>query len=70
MKFLGVPRKILTDNGGELVNDEFMDMTDNLNIHVMTTPAEAPWCNGICEKHNHTIGVMLEKLWEDAKIKC
>ena len=67
IKFLGVPRKILTDNGGEFVNQEFMDMADNLNIHVMTTPAEAPWCNGICEKHNHIIGVMLEKLWEDGQ---
>ena len=65
VKFLGIPRKILTDNGGEFVNQEFMDMADNLNIHVMTTPAEAPWCNGICEKHNHIIGGMLDKLWED-----
>ena len=67
VKFLGVPRKILTDNGGEFVNQEFMDMADNLNIHVMTTPAEAPWCNGICEKHNHIIGTMLDKLWEDGQ---
>ena len=67
VKFLGVPRKILTDNGGEFVNQDFMDMADNLNIHVMTTPAEAPWCNGICEKHNHIIGGMLDKLWEDGQ---
>ena len=65
IKFLGVPGKFLTDNGGEFVNNDFMDMADNLNIHVMTTPAEAPWCNGVVEKHNHIIGVMLEKLWED-----
>ena len=67
VKFLGVPRKILTDNGGEFVNQDFMDMADNLNIHVMTTPAEAPWCNGICEKHNHIIGGMLDKLWEEGQ---
>ena len=65
IKFLGVPRKFLSDNGGEFRNEEFNDMADNLNIHVMTTPAEAPWCNGMVEKHNHIIGVMLEKLWED-----
>ena len=36
-----------------------------MNVHVLTTPAEAPWCNGIVERHNQVIGSMMEKLWED-----
>ena len=65
VRFLGVPKKFLTDNGGEFVNDSFMDMADNLNVQVLTTPAEAPWCNGIVERHNQVIGKMMEQLWED-----
>ena len=65
VRFVGVPKKFLTDNGGEFVNDSFMDMADNLNVQVLTTPAEAPWCNGIVERHNQVIGKMMEKLWED-----
>ena len=32
VRFLGVPKKFLTNNGGEFVNDSFMDMANDLNV--------------------------------------
>ncbi len=35
----GCPRKILHDNGRELVNDLFLKMTDVVNLRSIATPA-------------------------------
>ena len=43
-------------------------MCESLNIVVLTTAAESPWSNGLCERHNAVLGNMLEKL--SAEQKC
>ena len=62
INIFGVPDRILTDNGGEFNNDDMRDMSENLNTEVTTTPAESPWSNGTCERHNAVIGSMLDKI--------
>ena len=61
----GVPDKILSDNGGEFNNEDMRDMGENLNTTVLTTPAESPWSNGICERHNAVISDMLKKIMKE-----
>ena len=58
----GAPIKYFSDNGGEFNNYEFQSMCENLNITVKTTAAEAPWSNGMCERHNGILGNMAEKV--------
>lgn len=64
----GSPRTVLSDNGGEFANSDFVEMCENLNINFITTAAESPWSNGLVEKHNHIIGEAVYKVMED--IKC
>ena len=64
----GVPDRILTDNGGEFNNRDMQDMAENLNTEVMTTAAESPWSNGVCERHNAVIGQMVTKMMSDSDI--
>ena len=47
MNTFQVPDKILTDNGGEINNEELRDMSENLNTEVLATAAESPWSNSI-----------------------
>lgn len=61
----GAPGKILTDNGGEFNNSEMRDFGENFNVKVLTTSAEAPWSNGVCERINAVIGDMVEKIMAD-----
>ena len=52
LKHPGPPTKFLTDNGGEFMNSEFLDLCEQMNITVKTTAAESPWSNGLVERHN------------------
>ena len=56
---------MFSDNGGKFESSEFKDMCEDFNIKVVTTPAEAPWSNGICERHNHILTETLLKIKED-----
>ena len=67
IKFHGAPQKFLTDNGGELMNDAFVDLCDQFNIIVKTTAAESPWSNGLVERHNLVLSEMLEKVLDSEK---
>ena len=58
----GAPGQILSDNGGEFNSDDFRIMGEQLNTRVRTTAAEAPWSNGINERHNGTLGRMIDKI--------
>ena len=58
----GRPVQIYTDNGGEFVNEEFMQMCLKFGIKVKTTAAYAPWSNGIVERHNGQIGEAVNKV--------
>ena len=57
--------KYLTDNGGEFVNQEFLEKCEKFNINIKTTPAESPWSNGMVERHNAVIANMLDKVLAD-----
>ena len=63
----GAPMKILTDNGGEFNNDEMKALGESFNIKILSTAAESPWSNGICERLNGVLGTMVSKIVEDAK---
>ena len=63
----GTTEKFLTDNGGEFVNEEFTEMCESLNIKIKRTGTEAPWSNGLVERHNLIISEMLVKVLEDTK---
>ena len=62
------PSKIFSDNGGEFVSHDFIDLCENFNINIITTPSESPWSNGACERHNKILTDIVLKTKED--IKC
>ena len=63
----GPPQKFLSDNGGEFINQAFLDLCEAYNITIKTTGAEAPWSNGLVERHNQVLGNMLDKVLQDLK---
>ena len=67
ISLFGAPKKVFSDNGGEFICDEFINMCDAFGITVSTTPTCAPWSNGICERHNQTLTNMLLKIKDDTK---
>ena len=52
IRIFGFPKSFLSDNGGEFVNKEMIDLAEKYNIILKTTAAESPWSNGLCERHN------------------
>lgn len=62
----GAPGFFLSDNGGEFVNDEVIELAEQFNITVRTTAAESPWSNGLCEKHNGILADNVHKTMADA----
>ena len=67
ISMFGAPQKLLTDNGGEFNNDEMRQVGDSFNIKIMTTAAESPWSNGVCERLNAVIGDIVRKIIADTK---
>ena len=65
INIFGPPKKILTDNGGEYVNEAFTDMCQLLGVHISTTGAESPWSNGIVERHHALIARNVSKILEE-----
>ena len=63
----GAPEKFLTDNGGEFVNKELVELAESFGMIIQTTAAEAPWSNGLVERHNKVIAQMLNKILADTK---
>ena len=61
----GAADKFHSDNGGEFANESFLELCESLNITVKTTGAEAPWSNGLVERHNLVITDMLDKVMEE-----
>ena len=55
ISLLGSPSAVFSDNGVEFVSIEFIDFCENFNMKVKATAAEAPWSNGLCERHNTII---------------
>ena len=65
ISIFGSVQKFLTDNGGEFVNPEFVELCEKFNVNIKTTPAESPWSNGMVERHNAIIAGMLDKVLAD-----
>ena len=63
--YYGVPGSILNDNGGEFTSDEIREVKSILNINDLTTGAESPWQNGLCEKNHALVDNILERLDDD-----
>ena len=53
IRYFTAPDIILTDNGGEFINEAMKETCGVLNIYHATTAAYAPWQNGHCEKGHY-----------------
>ena len=62
IRIFGCPRYFLSDNGGEFVNSEIIDLAEKCNIILKTTAAESPWSNGLCERHNGILNDNINKI--------
>ena len=60
-------RTFLSENRGELINEEFADLCQSFNNTVKTTAAEYPWSNDLIERYNLIIAEMLYKTMKDSK---
>ena len=63
----GPPNKIMTDNGGEFSNPEMRALGESFSIKLITTAAESPWSNGVCERLNGVLGKLVLKILDDVK---
>merc|ERR1711954_623121 len=46
----GVMGGIITDNGGEFTADELKEVGSLLDMRILSTGAESPFQNGLCER--------------------
>ena len=58
-------KSIMTDNGGEFSSDETREVASVLGIEVITTAAESPFQNGLCERVHAVTDSILTKLVAD-----
>jgi transposase InsO family protein len=56
------PRALMTDGGSHFKNDEVEAFCDDNGIQHITTPAYAPWVNGLVESTNNLILNRLKRL--------
>lgn len=61
----GVMKAILNDNGGEFTGAEMHEVKSVLNVIDLTTGAESPWQNGLCEKNHALADNILYRMHED-----
>ena len=55
-------RGFWSDNGGEFLNEQVLDFAAAMDVEIRMTSAEAPWQNGIVERHHATADIIYEKL--------
>ena len=61
----GALKKVFTDNGGEFDSSIFHELCEKFKIP--TTPLYSPWSNGVCERQNQTLTLMLLKIKDSEK---
>ena len=66
ISLFGSPKKLLSDNGGEFNNSQMRQLGETFNIRLMTTAAESPWSNGVCERLNGVLGDSVRKIMNDS----
>ena len=59
---LGAPNKVLVDNGGEFDNLVYIEALEQYNIEPITTGANSPWSNGICDINHAVVDLMVQKI--------
>ena len=70
LSLFGCPALIFSDNGGEFCAKEFQEWAERFNIEHKTSAGNSPFSNGVVERHNAVITLMMEKLKEEfPKIK-
>ena len=62
VRLFGSPNYFLSDNGGEFINDEMIELAEQFNIFPKTTAAESAWSNGMCERHNEILADLVRKV--------
>ena len=55
ISFIGVPDTLISDDGGEFVNNLYTEVSQKLGIRMVMPPAESPFSNGLVERHNKVI---------------
>ena len=55
-------RGFFSDNGGEFLNEQFIDFDSTINITVKMTAASSPWMNGSCEQAHATVDKIEETI--------
>ena len=63
--YFGCPMKFLSDNGGEFSNGVMKELSEKFNIIPKTTAAEAPFSNGIVERHHLVLVEAISKTIEE-----
>ena len=63
----GAPKKLLSDNGGEFNNKDVLTLGGKFNMKILTTAAESPWSNGVCERLNGILGERVAKILSESK---
>lgn len=58
----GVMGGIITDNGGEFTADELKEVGSLLDMRILSTGAESPFQNGLCERVHAVTDNMISKL--------
>ena len=59
--YFGRPGTLFSDNGPEFNNVEYLELCAKYEINAKVTPVEAPFSNGISERHNSVIEQMTKR---------
>ena len=62
----GVPLKIVSDRGPQLVGDAYQTMCRSLSIRPNASTAESPQTNGLVERTNQLVTHVMRKLLDES----
>lgn len=62
---VGFPQEILSDHGSQFTSDLMHEISRLLSIKQITSSVYHPICNGLCERFNGTLKLMLRKMCEE-----
>ena len=60
--YFGAPKRVLADPGSENIGVEALRALEALSIQLVTTPAQTPQANGLCERMGKVVEVTVGKL--------
>ena len=64
IQYFGYPKTLFSDNGGEFNSHLVREFGEAFNVKIITTAAYSPWSNGLVERHNGILSMMMKKLRE------